>query len=96
MKWLLRYISSTTYIGLIYDYSSSVLDLVGYVDSDYNSDRDKRRSIFSYFFTIDGCCVSWKSQLQSVVALSTTEVEYIVVTKAIKEANLTSRSVRRD
>ena len=31
-------------------------------------------------------CVSWKSQLQSIVALSTIEVEYIAVTEAIKEA----------
>ncbi|TXG54058.1 hypothetical protein EZV62_019314 [Acer yangbiense] len=78
--------SSTTYVRLIYDCSNSVIDLVEYVDSDYTGDRDKRRSTSSYFFTIAGCCVRWKSQLQSVVALSTTEAEYIAVTEAIKEA----------
>ncbi|KAK0584014.1 hypothetical protein LWI29_006522 [Acer saccharum] len=86
MKWLLRYISSTTSVGLIYDCYNSELELIGYVDSDYAGDRDKRRSTSSYFFTIAGCCVSWKSQLQSVVALSTTEAEYIAVTEAVKEA----------
>ncbi|KAK0603791.1 hypothetical protein LWI29_008696 [Acer saccharum] len=86
MKWLLRYISSTTSVGLIYDCSNSELELIGYVDSDYAGDRDKRRSTSSYFFIIAGCCVSWKSQLQSVVALSTTEAEYIAVTEAVKEA----------
>ncbi|TXG57692.1 hypothetical protein EZV62_015521 [Acer yangbiense] len=50
-----------------------------------DGDKGKRRSTSSYFFTIAGCCVSWKSQLQSIVALSTTEADYIVVTKAIKE-----------
>ncbi|KAK0578560.1 hypothetical protein LWI29_012337 [Acer saccharum] len=35
MKWLLRYISSTTEVGLNYDCSNTVLDLIGYVDSDY-------------------------------------------------------------
>ncbi|KAK0597622.1 hypothetical protein LWI29_027013 [Acer saccharum] len=30
----------------------------GYVDSDYASDGDKRRSTSSYFFTIAGCCIS--------------------------------------
>ena len=86
MKWLLRYISTTTSVGLIYDCANCDLDLIGYVDSDYAGDRDKRRSTSSYFFTFAGCCVSWKSQLQSVVALSTTEAEYIAVTESIKEA----------
>ncbi|TXG49067.1 hypothetical protein EZV62_024942 [Acer yangbiense] len=57
MKWLLRYISSTTSVGLVYDCANSVVDLVGYVDSDYAGDRDKRRSTSSYFFTIAGCCI---------------------------------------
>lgn len=30
-------------------------------------------------------CVSWKSQLQNIVALSTTEFDYIAAAKAIKE-----------
>ncbi|TXG60928.1 hypothetical protein EZV62_012291 [Acer yangbiense] len=61
-------------------------NLVGYVDSDYADDRDKRRSTSSYLFTIAGCCVCWKSQLQLVMALSATKAEYIAVTEAIKEA----------
>ena len=37
-------------------------------------------------FTIGGCAISWKATLQSIVALSTIEAEYMVVTKACKEA----------
>ena len=37
-------------------------------------------------FTIGGNTVSWKTNLQHVVALSTTEAEYIALTEAIKEA----------
>ena len=56
------------------------------MDSDYAGDKDKRKSTTAYFFTLCRNCISWKSQLQNVVALSTTEVEYIALTEAAKEA----------
>ena len=46
---------------------------------------DTRKSLTCYVFTLFSTTISWKSMLQSVVALSTTEAEYIAVTKAIKE-----------
>ncbi|XP_062088804.1 secreted RxLR effector protein 161-like [Humulus lupulus] len=52
----------------------------GYCDADYVGDRDSRRSTSAYFFLIGGNCVSWKVQLQSVVALSTIESEYVATT----------------
>jgi hypothetical protein len=36
-------------------------------------DKDRRRSIIGYVFTIGGTIVSWISKLQKVVALSTME-----------------------
>ena len=59
--------------------------LVGYVDSDYAGDLDKRRSLTGYVFTIGGCAVSWKASLQATVALSTTEAEYMAISEACKE-----------
>eukprot|EP00253_Pinus_taeda_P023287 PITA_23287 len=44
-----------------------------------------RRSTGGYVFNLFGGVVSWMSKRQSVVALSTTEVEYMVVTHAGKE-----------
>ena len=38
-----------------------------------------------YVFTIGGTTVSWILKLQKVVALSTTEAEYVVATEASKE-----------
>ena len=35
---------------------------------------------------LNDCAVNWKTTLQSVVALSTTEAEYTVATEAVKEA----------
>ena len=37
-------------------------------------------------FTLTGGAVSWVSKLQSVVATSTTEAEYVAATQASKEA----------
>ncbi|KAL5551727.1 hypothetical protein UlMin_001903 [Ulmus minor] len=85
MKWLLRYLKGRSDVGLIYEKSGKSIWLEGYADSDYGADRDNRKSITSYFFNLNGCCISWKAQLQYVVALSTAKAEYIVVTKATKE-----------
>ena len=38
-----------------------------------------------YVFTLFGTTVSWKSNLQSIVALSTTEAEYNALAKGVKE-----------
>ena len=56
------------------------------VDSDYAGYLDSRKSLTGYIFTIYGGAMSWKSSLQSVVALSTTEAEYMAIIEAIKEA----------
>ena len=35
---------------------------------------------------LNTCCINWKSRQQHVVALSTTEAEFMAVTEAFKEA----------
>ena len=66
--------------------SSDDSQLVGYVDSDYAGDLDKRRSLTGYVFTFSDCAISWKAVLQSTVALSTTEAEYMAAAEGVKEA----------
>ena len=48
-------------------------------------DRDNRRSTTVYVFTVGGIVVSWVSKIQSVVALSRTEAEYVASIEASKE-----------
>ncbi|GKA51326.1 hypothetical protein Tco_0744522 [Tanacetum coccineum] len=87
VKWILEYLRGTGNVGLMYgtDHSNHV-DVTGFVDSDYAKDPNKGRSITGYTFLVQGCVVSWKATLQHVVALSTTEAEYMALTKAVKEA----------
>eukprot|EP00253_Pinus_taeda_P025478 PITA_25478 len=54
--------------------------------SDWAGDLDQRRSTSGYVFNLFGGAVSWMSKKQSVVALSTTEAEYMAATHASKEA----------
>lgn len=56
-----------------------------YCDSDYAADLDHRRSINGIVYTTGGNTISWRSPLQQVVALSTTEAEYISLSEAIQE-----------
>ncbi|KAG8503781.1 hypothetical protein CXB51_001898 [Gossypium anomalum] len=60
--------------------------VIGYVDADFVGAIDRRRSLTGYVFTIEGCAISWKATLQTTVALSTTEAEYMAITEACKEA----------
>ncbi|KAL5567384.1 hypothetical protein UlMin_030548 [Ulmus minor] len=74
MKWLLRYVKGTKNLGLIYEKKNGTkLVLEGFVDSDYAGNKNNKRSTTSYSFCLNGCCISWKTQLQPIVALSTTE-----------------------
>jgi hypothetical protein len=83
VKWILRYLRGTSTHALCFGGSNTFLQ--GYVDSDMEGDKDNKRSTTGYVFTIGGTIISWISKLQKVVALSTTEAEYVVATEASKE-----------
>lgn len=72
--------------GLIYGRDTNATGATkGFVDSDFAGCLDSRKSVMSYVFTMFGCAVSWKSNLQKVVALSSIKIESITVIEAIKE-----------
>ncbi|KAK3010846.1 hypothetical protein RJ639_011525 [Escallonia herrerae] len=52
----------------------------------YAGDLDRRTSLTGYIFTFSNCVISWKATLQTIVALSTIEAEYIAATEAVKDA----------
>ena len=66
-------------------YQDESLVPIGYTDSDFQSDRESRKSTSRYVFTLGGGVVSWKSVKQSSIVDSTMEVEYIAASEAAKE-----------
>ncbi|KAL5834699.1 hypothetical protein ACOSQ4_014196 [Xanthoceras sorbifolium] len=83
VKWILRYLRGTTNKTLCFKGGDTTL--TGYVDADLAGNVDIRKSTTGYVYTLGGTAVSWVSQLQKIVALSTTEAEYVAVTEASKE-----------
>jgi hypothetical protein len=84
VQWIFRYLRGTSKACLKFGKTGE--GLAGYVDSDFDADLDKRRSLTGYVFTVGGCAVSWKATLQPVVAHSTTEAEYMAIAEACKES----------
>ena len=79
VKWILRYLQGTS--DACMEFGKNRDTLVGFVNSDYAVDLDKRRSLTGYVFYVGGC--AGKASLQPVVALSTTEAEYMAVTEVV-------------
>ena len=67
-------------------YSGSDLEPTGYTDSDFQSDKDSRKSTSGSVFTLGSGAVVWISIKQSSIADSTMDAEYIAACEAAKEA----------
>ena len=67
-------------------YSGDDLKIQGYTDSDFQGDRDSRKSTSGSMFTLGGAAIVWRSIKQSSIADSTMEAEHISASEATKEA----------
>jgi len=84
---LFRYLHGTLDYKLVYCCRVSGDDtILGYVDADWGSDINNRKSTLGYAFTLAGGAISWSSKKQSAITLSSTEAKYITGAHAAKEA----------
>lgn len=83
VHWILRYLRGTSSYCLCFGGSNVVVQ--GFVDFDHSGDRDDGRSTTGYVFTVGETAVSWFSNLQKIVSLSTTKAEYVAATEASEE-----------
>ncbi|KAA0050176.1 gag/pol protein [Cucumis melo var. makuwa] len=84
VKNILKYLRRTRDYMLVY--GSKDLILTGYTDSDFQTNRDSRKSTSSSVFTLNGGVVVWRSIKQGCIADSTMEVEYVTACEAAKKA----------
>ena len=86
VKHLMRYIRGTLDYSLTYSPDPSCPELfTTYSDADHGGCKDSGRSTGGYLVKMGSGAVSWCSKLQTVVALSTTEAEYMAAVQAGKE-----------
>lgn len=83
-KRILRYLKGTSNHCLTYKKSNN--NLMGFADSDWANNDEKRKSFSGNVFIFSNGAVSWECHKQRTVALSSTEAEYLSLSDASKEA----------
>ena len=82
----LRYLRQTSTVGIVYRRTENS-ELYAFSDSDFAADPIDRKSTSGFVTIHNGGAISWRSKQQDVVALSTTEAEYIGLSDACRELN---------
>ncbi|GJR08671.1 putative ribonuclease H-like domain-containing protein [Tanacetum coccineum] len=77
VKRIFKYLKGKPKLGLWYPRESS-FDLVAYSDSDYGGANLDRKSTIGGYQFLGHRLISWQCKKQTIVATSTTEVEYVV------------------
>ncbi|XP_043694153.1 secreted RxLR effector protein 161-like [Telopea speciosissima] len=83
IKCIMKYLRRTKDYFLVYGIDN--LSVVGYIDSDFQSDKDDQKSTSGMIFMLGGGAVIWKSAKQKATADSITEAEYLASCEAAKE-----------
>ena len=85
VKHLFRYLKGTLDHKLTYSPTTNPELFVTYSDADHAGNPDNGRSTGGYLVKMGTGAISWSSRLQSIVALSSTEAEYVSAVSAGQE-----------
>ncbi|KAA0054841.1 gag/pol protein [Cucumis melo var. makuwa] len=82
----LMYVMLYTRLDICYAVGIVNLILTKYTDSDFQIDKDSRKSMSESAFTLNGRAMIWRSIKQECIVDSTMEAEYVADCEASKEA----------
>lgn len=85
-KHLIRYLDTASSLAITYTKNFSLEPIV-YSDSDWAGCPETGKSTWGYLVLVAGAAVSWKCKRSTIVALSSSEAEYIALTEATREVN---------
>ncbi|KAG3188614.1 hypothetical protein PC128_g12117 [Phytophthora cactorum] len=89
LKRVLRYLAGTLDYSITYSRQreeKKEVVLEGFCDSDWANDPEQRKSTTGFVLMLAGGAIAWMSRRQSIIALSTTEAEYVAACEASMEA----------
>lgn len=89
LKRILKYLKGTINYQLPMKAEDNNMNLYGYCDANFGEDRSDRKSNSGFIFKYNGGTVNWSCTKQRMVALSSTEAEFIALCEAVKEASWT-------
>ena len=86
MYKLIRFVLSTKDYGLKFKLIKSIRKWVlKALSDDFASDKETRISVYGYVIYFCGIPIAWRSKGMKSVVLSTTEAEYMALSKIVKE-----------
>jgi len=84
-KYICHYLAGTKDYTMVFDGNTNK-GLIAHSDSDWATDINNHCSITGYFFKLARLLVSWLSQAQKTVALSSTKAEYMAISDCCWQA----------
>src|SRR5262249_26464522 len=84
VKRIMRYLQGTRDYKITY-YQEKPPEIEGYTDASYAENQDGRKSTTGYVYFKNGGPISWRTTKQEIIAISSTEAEYIALTTSAKE-----------
>lgn len=85
VKRIIKYLSGTKHLKLRLSFNQNDNNLLAFSDANWAEERGSRKSNSGYICMWNGGAISWSCRRQDIIALSSTEAEYVALAETCKE-----------